>query len=107
MSESANPTIDRPPRSRLEASRLEECVVAAIETGARLRGPEPGAAQTDPVERTIAIIESEAARFRGNDFSALNAVLAGQALASIRFSLSSRWKPSRATSSPTRSCAWR
>ena len=62
-------------------SRLEDCVVAAIETGARLRGPEPSGAQTDPVERTIAIIESEAARLRGNDFSALNAVLAGQALA--------------------------
>ena len=67
---------NRQPRKRLEA-----CVVAAIDTGARLRGPEPGGAQTDPVERTIAIIESEAARLRGNDFSALNAVLAGQALA--------------------------
>jgi hypothetical protein len=62
-------------------SHLKDCVVAAIETGARLRGPEPNSAQTDPVERTIAIVESEAARLRGNDFSALNAVLAGQALA--------------------------
>ena len=43
--------------------------------------PEPGGAQTDPVERMIAIIESEAARLRGNDFSALNAVLAAQGLA--------------------------
>ena len=62
-------------------SRLEDCVVAAIETGASLRGPEENSAQTDPVERTIAMIQSEAARLRGNDFSALNAVLAGQALA--------------------------
>jgi hypothetical protein len=67
------------PNSR--RSRLEDCGGAAIETGARLRGPEEEAAPTDPVERTIAIIESEAARLRGNDFSALNAVLAGQALA--------------------------
>ena len=76
MNESTNPTVNRPPRSR-----LEDCVVAAIETGARLRGPQESSAQTDPVERTIAIVESEAARLRGNDFSALNAVLAGQALA--------------------------
>ena len=62
-------------------SHLEDCVVAAIETGAKLRGPEESGAQTDPVERTIAIIQSEAARLRGNDFSALNPVLAGQALA--------------------------
>lgn len=64
-----------------QRSRLEDCVVAAIETGARLRGPEQSSAQADPVERTIAIIESDAARLRGNDLSALNAVLAGQALA--------------------------
>ena len=64
-----------------QRSRLEDCVVAAIETGATLRGPEENSAQTDPVERTIAVIQSEAARLRGNDFSALNAVLAGQALA--------------------------
>jgi hypothetical protein len=62
-------------------SRLEDCVVAAIETGDTLRGPDETSAQTDPVERTIAVIRSEAARLRGNDFSALNAVLAGQALA--------------------------
>jgi hypothetical protein len=62
-------------------SALRDCVVAAIETGARFRGPEPGGAQADPVERLIAIIESDAARLRGNDFSALNSVLAGQALA--------------------------
>jgi len=81
MSEHPNPAGDRWPRSRWETSRLEDCVVAAIETGAKLRGPEPGGAQTDPVERMIAIIESEAARLRGNDFSALNAVLAAQGLA--------------------------
>jgi len=62
-------------------SRLEDCVVAAIETGARLRGPQESGPRTDPVERTSANIESEAARLRGNDFSALNAVLASQALA--------------------------
>ncbi len=62
-------------------SRLEDCVVAAIDTGARLRGPQESTPRTDPVERTIAIIESEAVRLRGNDFSALNAVLASQALA--------------------------
>jgi hypothetical protein len=60
---------------------LKDCVVAAIETGASFRGPEAGSGQTGPVERLIAIIESEAARLRGNDFSALNSVLAGQALA--------------------------
>ncbi len=65
-----------PPRRHLEA-----CVVAAIETGEKLRRPQESVAQTDPVERTVAMIESEAARLRGNDFSALNAVLAGQALA--------------------------
>jgi len=62
-------------------NRLEDCVVAAIDTGARLRGPQESSPRNDPVERTIAIIESEAARLRGNDFSALNAVLASQALA--------------------------
>ena len=61
--------------------RLEESVVAAFETGARVRGPQESETHSDPIERTIAIIESEAARLRGNDFSALNAVLAGQALA--------------------------
>jgi hypothetical protein len=62
-------------------SHLKDSVVAAFETGARFRGPEPSDAQTGPVERLIAIIESEAARLRGSDFSALNSVLAGQALA--------------------------
>jgi len=39
--------------------RLEDCVVAAIETGARLRGPETGknSARGDPIERTIAMID--------------------------------------------------
>src|SRR5688500_3811419 len=62
------------------SSRLQDSVVAALESGARLRGPEMGA-QTDPVERLIAIVESEAARLRGQDFSVFNEVLAGQALA--------------------------
>ena len=64
-----------------QRNRMEDCVVAAIETGAKLRRTEESSAETDPVERTIAMIHSEAARLRGNDFSALNAVLAGQALA--------------------------
>ena len=64
-----------------QPNRLEDSVVAAIEAGAKLRGTEDVGARTDPVERIIAIIESEAARLRGNDLSALNAVLAGQALA--------------------------
>jgi len=64
-----------------QRNRMEDCVVAAIETGAKLRRTEESSAETDPVERTIAMIQSEAARLRGNDFSALNAVLAGQALA--------------------------
>jgi hypothetical protein len=66
---------NQPPR------HLKDSVVAALETGAKFRGPEASSEQTDPVERLIAIIESEAARLRGNDFSALNSVLAGQALA--------------------------
>ena len=60
---------------------LKDSIVAAVETGANFRGPEPGSAQTGPVERLMAIIESEAARLRGHDFSVLNSVLAGQALA--------------------------
>src|SRR6185503_4719621 len=35
----------------------------------------------DPVERLVDMIQSEAARIRGNDLSALNAVLGSQALA--------------------------
>src|SRR5215510_10099523 len=60
---------------------LQDSIVAAFETGARFRGPEPSNEQTGPIERLIAIVESEAARLRGYDFSALNSVLAGQALA--------------------------
>lgn len=60
---------------------LEDCVVAAIEAGEKLRRPHENGPQTDPVEHTIAMVESEAARLRGNDFSALNAVLGSQALA--------------------------
>jgi hypothetical protein len=47
-----------------QRKHLEDCVVAAIETGARLRGPQESGAQSGPVERTIAIVESEAARLR-------------------------------------------
>jgi hypothetical protein len=60
---------------------LEECVLAAFDTGATLRGPHDPDEDPDPVERTVAIVQSEVARLRGNDFSTLNEVLAGQALA--------------------------
>jgi hypothetical protein len=59
----------------------QECVVAAIEAGAKLRRPSESDAQIDPVSATLAMIESEGARLRGYDFSALNAVLGTQALA--------------------------
>ena len=48
---------------------------------ATLRGPHEPNAHPDLVERTVAIVQSEVARLRGNDFSTLNEVLAGQALA--------------------------
>jgi hypothetical protein len=60
---------------------LEECIVAAFDTGATLRGPHEPNEDPDPVERTVAIVQSEVARLRGNDLSTLNEVLAGQALA--------------------------
>ena len=62
-------------------SRVEDSVVAAFETGARLRQSQDGPVQPDPVDRLVGMIESEAARIRGNDLSALNAVLGSQALA--------------------------
>src|SRR5215213_1210802 len=60
---------------------LEQCIVAAFDTGATLRGPHEPNEHPDLVERTVAIVQSEVARLRGNDFSTLNEVLAGQALA--------------------------
>ncbi len=62
-------------------SRVEDCVVAAFETGTRLRQSQDGGALADQVDRLVGMIESEAARIRGNDLSALNAVLGSQALA--------------------------
>ena len=61
--------------------RLEDRIVAAIETGTRLRRPDPSAGPADPVDCLMDIIESESARIRGNDLSALTAVLGHQALA--------------------------
>jgi len=59
---------------------LEDRVVAAIRTGARFRGSLESPEPIDSVERLVAMIESEAARIRGNDLSALTTVLANQAL---------------------------
>ena len=61
--------------------RVEDRIVAAFETGARLRRPEPSASPADPVDELMEMIESEAARIRGNDLSALGPILGNQALA--------------------------
>jgi hypothetical protein len=61
--------------------RLEDRIVAAIETGIRLRRPDPSAGPADPVDSLMDMIESEAARIRGNDLSALSAILGHQILA--------------------------
>jgi len=60
---------------------LEDRVVAAIRTGAKFRGSLESTEPPDSVERLVAMIESEAARIRGSDLSALTTVLANQALA--------------------------
>ncbi len=60
---------------------LEDRIVAAIETGTKFRGSLESSQQTDSVDRLVAMIESEAARIRGNDLSALNTVLGSQVLA--------------------------
>jgi hypothetical protein len=59
---------------------LEDRIVAAIETGAKFRGSLENTEPADSVDRLVAMIESEAARIRGNDLSALTTVLANQAL---------------------------
>lgn len=59
---------------------LEDRVVAAIQTGAKFRGSLQSTEPIDSVDRLVAMIESEAARIRGNDLSALMTVLANQAL---------------------------
>ena len=60
---------------------LEDRIVAAIQTGAKFRGSLESSEPTDSLDRLVAMIESEAARIRGNDLSALTTVLANQALA--------------------------
>lgn len=59
---------------------LEDRIVAAIRTGAKFRGSLESSEPPDSVDRLVAMIESEAARIRGNDLSALTTVLANQAL---------------------------
>lgn len=63
----------------------EECVFAALETGARLRGREATAnangEAADAVEQTIATIEAESTRIKAHDLSAVEGVLTSQALA--------------------------
>jgi hypothetical protein len=61
--------------------RAEDRIVAAIETGTRLRRPDPSASPADPIDGLMDMIESEGARIRGNDLSALSAILGHQALA--------------------------
>jgi hypothetical protein len=63
----------------------EDCVFAALETSARLRGRDTassaGATAMDAIDRTIATIEAESARIQAHDLSAVEAVFASQALA--------------------------
>jgi hypothetical protein len=63
----------------------EDCVFAALETSARLRGRDTGATANakamDAIDRTIATIETESARIQAHDLSAVEAVFASQALA--------------------------
>jgi hypothetical protein len=68
-----------------DTSEPEDCVFAALETGARLRGRESATtgspAPADAVARTIAVIEAETTRIQAHDLSAVETVLASQALA--------------------------
>ena len=63
----------------------EDCVFAALETNARLRGRDTGATAgqqaMDAIDRTIATIETESARIQAHDLGAVEAVFASQALA--------------------------
>ena len=63
----------------------EDCVFAALETNARLRGQDAGAhtggQAMDAIDRTIATIETESARIQAHDLAAVEAVFASQALA--------------------------
>jgi len=64
---------------------FENCVMAALETCADLRRPHGSAkvngGEPDEIGRTVAIIESASAKIEADDLSAVEAVLAGQALA--------------------------
>jgi len=68
-----------------DANEREDCVFAALETGARLRGHEAtanaGGEAANAVEQTIATIEAESARIRAHDSRAVEGVLTSQALA--------------------------
>ena len=70
---------------RRQRSPSEDCVVAALEMGARIRRPDdgtsPSGGETDAVDRAIAWIEAEASRISADDIGTANAVLAGQAVA--------------------------
>ena len=61
-------------------SSLGNSAVSASDTGAKPSAGE-SVGQADPVEWAIALIESETARLRRNDFTALNEVLGTQGLA--------------------------
>jgi hypothetical protein len=68
------------------AKPFENPVIAALETTAkqRWRSAEPAVAATavepDPIGRTVAVIESTAAKIAANDFSGIEVALASQAL---------------------------
>jgi len=71
-------------------ARFKSPVVAALETCAEKRlhesreggaGANGGASALDSIDRTVAIVEAASARIRANDFSAVEALFAGQALA--------------------------
>ena len=67
------------------AKPFENPVIAALETTAkqRWRSAEPAAApatEPDPIDRTVAVIESTAAKIAANDFSGIEVALASQAL---------------------------
>ena len=66
--------------------RFRSPVVAALEVmaQARLNGGQNGDSSADDlhkIDRTIAIVEAAAAKLKANDFSAVEALFAGQALA--------------------------
>ena len=64
--------------------RFENPVIAALETLAQRRRPgggETAGGGDDPIDRAIAIIEAASARFEADDFTAFEAVFAGQTLA--------------------------